>query len=71
MKMDFNGKMESLSADIKKTASECEGFDQFESLRGRGRLRSLAAVRITEESDAARKAAIEAADSWKFVDKSR
>ncbi|XP_024371862.1 uncharacterized protein [Physcomitrium patens] len=70
MKMDFNGKMESLSADIKKTASECEGFDQFESLRGRGRLRSLAAVRITEESDAARKAAIEAADSWKFVDKS-
>ncbi|KAG0568246.1 hypothetical protein KC19_6G005800 [Ceratodon purpureus] len=58
MKVEFKGNMESLSADIERTASDFEALDQYETLRERER-KSL------ERSDAARKAAIEAADKWK------
>lgn len=50
--------MESLSADIERTASDFEALDQYETLRERER-------KSRERSDAARKAAIEAADKWK------
>ncbi|KAG0588061.1 hypothetical protein KC19_2G212700 [Ceratodon purpureus] len=52
--MDCKAKMESLSADMERSASDFEVLDQFESLREKER-----------ELEAARKAAIEAADKWK------
>ena len=55
MKVESQGNMESLSADIQRTASDFEVLGQYEALRERER-KSL------ERSDAARKAAIEAAD---------
>lgn len=60
MKVDFNVNMESLSADIERTASDFEALDQYEILR-----KSL------ERSDAARRAAIESADKWKSADQPR
>lgn len=56
--MDFKGKMESLSADVVRTASDFEALDQYEILREKGR-------KANEELEAARRAAIEAADKWK------
>ncbi len=63
MKVDFNvNSMESLSAEIERTASDFEALDQYEILRERER-KSL------ERADAARRAAIaiaiEAADKRK------
>lgn len=58
MKVEFKGNMESLSVDIERTASDFEALHQYETLRERER-KSL------ERSDAARRAAIEAADKWK------
>lgn len=58
MEMDFRGKMELLSADIERTASDFEALDQYEGLREKER-------KSTEELEAARTAAVEAADKWK------
>lgn len=50
MKVDFNSNLESLSADIERTASDFEAHEQYETAR----------------ADATRKAAIEAAaEKWK------
>jgi hypothetical protein len=64
MKVEFKGNMESLSADIEGTAPDFEALDQYETLRERER-KSL------ERSDAARKAAIEAADQLKATHQPR
>ena len=62
--MDYKGKMESLPANIERTASGFEAPDQYESIREKAR-------RATEKLEAARKAAIEAADRWKTTTQPR
>lgn len=57
--MDFKGKIEPLSADIVKAASDFEALDQYETSREKER-KSL------EELDAARKAATEFANKRKL-----
>jgi hypothetical protein len=64
MKVEFKDNMESLSADIERTALDFEALDQYETLRERKR-KSL------ERSDAAWKAAIEAANQLKATHQPR
>ena len=64
MKVEFKGNMESLSADIERTAPDFEALDQYETLHERER-KSL------ERSDAAQKAAIEAANQLKATHQPR
>jgi len=64
MKVDFNIKMESLSTDIERTASDFEALDQYETSREKER-------RYSERSDAARRAAIEFAENRKSANQPR
>jgi len=57
MKVDYNVKMESLSADMGRAASDFDALDQYETLHEK--------ERKSERSDAARRAADEFADKRK------